>query len=115
VGDANATSQAARTGWRDGVWRHLEKSDAGRTPLELSIEGLRAARANPRAGDPGASITEEELHSERQGYLAEARELASRLHERWRKSSPAWNPPTGDAELDALIWFRYVHADVLQR
>jgi len=103
-----------RLGWRDGVWRHLERPDAAGTPLELSLEGLRAARAEAGAGATEASITDEELHSERKRYLVEAQELAGQLHERWRKSPPAWNRPTGNAELDRLVWFRYVHTDVLE-
>ena len=35
------------------------------------------------------------------------------LQERWEKSPPAWNPLTGDPEVDELVRFRYVQADDL--
>jgi len=79
----------------------------------LSPEGLRAARATGEC-DPETPMTEEQIDSERKRYLDDARELATRLHERWRKSPPAWNPPSGDTELDALVWFRYVNAEGLE-
>jgi selenocysteine lyase/cysteine desulfurase len=103
-----------RLGWRSGAWRHLERPQAGRATFELSLEALRGSRAGFSPYGPEAPITEEQIHSERNRYLDEARELAARLHERWRKSPPAWNPPSGDAELDAVVWFRYVHADGLE-
>jgi hypothetical protein len=97
-----------RLGWRDAAWRPIEGQETGRGPLDLSLDGLRASVAGAR--DPEASLTAEQIHAERQDYLGQARELAARLGERWRRSPPTWNPPTGHAELDALVWFRYVHA-----
>jgi selenocysteine lyase/cysteine desulfurase len=100
-----------RFGWTDGVWRHLERPQTGRVPLDLSLDGLRAAGDRSGTVAPEPSMTDEELHAERGRYLKEARGLAAQLRERWRRSPPVWNPPTGDAELDSLVWFRYVHTD----
>ena len=95
-----------RLDWCNGAWRHLENPDAGKSPLELSIEGLQAMAGKSTT----AQITEEQLQEERQSYMTEAREQAARLHERWKASPPTWNPSTGNVDLDDLIWFRYVHA-----
>ncbi len=103
-----------RLNWRDGVWRHLDKPDAGRAPSELSLEGLRAARTRPGSGVAESSITDEDLRTERKRYTSEAGELAGRLRQQWRKEPPVWNPPTGEVELDSLVWFRYVHAEPLE-
>jgi selenocysteine lyase/cysteine desulfurase len=98
--------------WRRGVWRHREPPEAehGGAP-QLSVAALRGAGAD---GLPDDTIGEEEVRAERAGYLEEARRAAARLEERWMVSPPAWNPSTGDAELDALVWFRYVHAGGLE-
>jgi selenocysteine lyase/cysteine desulfurase len=101
-----------RLGWRDGVWRPLE-SGTRHAALELSVEGLRATMRDSAAVELEATIREEELRIERKSYMAEAHNVAARLRERWRKSRPVWNQPTGYRDLDALVWFRYVHTDAL--
>ncbi|MCP3978507.1 MAG: aminotransferase class V-fold PLP-dependent enzyme [bacterium] len=95
-----------RLGWHDGVWRHLEKPDAGQAPFELSLAGLRAATDGNRP-----VIDEEALATERRGYFDVARAMADELRQRWAEAEPEWNAPTGDVDLDELVWFRYVHTD----
>ncbi|MGD8328811.1 MAG: aminotransferase class V-fold PLP-dependent enzyme [Acidobacteriota bacterium] len=96
-----------RFGWRDGVWRHADRPDAGRAPLELSVDALmQASGAAPP--DPIAAARRREEHAR---YLADATETAAALRRRWQESPPEWNPSTGDSELDGLVWFRFVHAD----
>ncbi|HET9598120.1 MAG TPA: hypothetical protein VFP65_21205, partial [Anaeromyxobacteraceae bacterium] len=54
------------------------------------------------------------LRRDRARYLAEARALAARLRARWASEPPAWNPGSGDPELDRLTWFRYVEQERLR-
>jgi selenocysteine lyase/cysteine desulfurase len=100
-----------RFGWRDGVWRHVEHPAPNQGTPEMTLESLFAMAGTPRAAFVGEAPTESELASERARYFSEARELAQRLRDRWRESPPAWNPPTGDADVDELAWFRFVHSD----
>jgi selenocysteine lyase/cysteine desulfurase len=87
--------------WRDGVWRPL-----GFTPprTELSLAALTAAA--PGAPPP----SEAEIARARARYLDEARALADGLEARGPLPP---TPLTGDPELDALVWFRFVHATSL--
>lgn len=95
--------------WEDGTWRSIDRPVPDRPPLELTVEALEEAMQSFAAGDHEAPLGEEEIAAERARYLAEARALAARLTEAQRSSPPRWNPPTGDPEIDALVWFRYVH------
>src|SRR5262249_7502918 len=85
-------------GWRDGVWTRRGFAPPP-PPFELSLASMRAERAE----EP--SIADVELARERAAYLAEALRLARDL-----PSPSGENPSTGDADLDRLIWFRFVHA-----
>jgi len=96
-----------RFGWRDGVWRHVDRPDAGRAPLELTADALVQA-AGAEMAQPITAARRTEEHA---GYFAKAAETAAALHQRWQESPPEWNPSTGDSELDGLVWFRFVHAD----
>jgi len=100
-----------RFGWRDGVWRHVEHPSPDQGTPEMTLDSLLAMAGRPQAPLAGEAPTEAKLASERAGYFSEARELARRLRDRWRESPPAWNPPTGDADVDELAWFRFVHTD----
>jgi selenocysteine lyase/cysteine desulfurase len=87
-------------GWRDGVWTHRE----WRPPaphLELSVESLKDA------GREAHELGEADIRAAQTQTFAEARALAARLRERPLEE---WPTTTGDAELDALVWFRYAHA-----
>jgi hypothetical protein len=58
------------------------------------------------APDP-VERSDEEMRAERGRYLADARALALRLRE---QHPAAACPQCGDREIDALVWFRWVHA-----
>jgi len=96
---------AYRLDWRDGVWRHREREVEDPSPVRLDAATILAP-APPGPPPP----TEAELARDRAAYLAEAERIADGLEARWRREPPAWNPPTGRADVDALVWFRYVHA-----
>jgi selenocysteine lyase/cysteine desulfurase len=102
---------AYRLGFADGVWRHIEKPVPDVRPLELTVEALSEAAQSFAAGDPEAPLSEQQLRAERARYFKEAAATAERLRARWAAAPPVWNPSTGDAEADELVWFRWVHAD----
>jgi hypothetical protein len=66
---------------------------------------LAGVAAEPPAPSPA------EREAEREAYFAEAVRMADALAERWRREPPAWNRPTGNSEIDALNWFRYVETE----
>jgi selenocysteine lyase/cysteine desulfurase len=100
-----------RLGWRDGIWRHIEKPVPDVPPIELTVEALGEAAQSFSAGDPEAPLSEQQLRAERARYLREARALAESLRARWATHPPVWNPGSGRPELDELVWFKYVHTD----
>ncbi len=102
-----------RLDWRDGVWRHALHPVVTPPPIELTLDALIAAARADDAPEPEPALSEASLASERARYRAEALALADVLAARWRLHPPTWNRPTGDAEVDALIWFRYVASDGL--
>ena len=102
-----------RLGWGDGVWRHIDHPMPDVPPLLLTVEALQEAAQSFAAGDHEAPISEQQIAIERARYMDEARTIIETLKVRWQGEPPQWNPPTGDAELDGLCWFRYVHADDL--
>lgn len=100
-------------GWRDGVWRHIDKPTPDVPPLELTVDALVEAAQCFAAGDHEAPLSEAQLRAEREQYLEQAKEIALGLRRRWDGSRLRWNVPTGRAEIDELVWFRYVHTDEL--
>lgn len=98
-----------RLSWRDGVWRHVERPAPDIEPIELTVEALEEAAQSFATGDHEAPMSELQLLGERARYLEEAREMARQLEARWRREPPEWNPPAGDAAVDELRWFDYVH------
>jgi hypothetical protein len=102
-----------RLGWLDGVWRHVERPEPDIEPIELTVDALVESAQSFAAGDHESPMSEREVLAERANYFTEARALVRRLEHRWKQEPPRWNPPTGDAEVDELCWFRYVHTDVL--
>lgn len=96
--------------WRDGVWRHLDRPVPDLEPIELTVDALEEAAHSFSAGDHETPMSEQQVLAERARYFVEARELARCLEARWEQERPTWKSPTGDAEVDALAWFDYVHA-----
>jgi selenocysteine lyase/cysteine desulfurase len=94
-----------RLDFRSGIWTHIENPMRDARPIELTAEALadaaaRYARATP---EPPKPIS---LEDERSSYLAEARRLAAELEGRADRN---YAQGVGDAGVDRLIWFRYVH------
>ncbi len=100
-----------RLGWADGVWRHIERPQPDIEPIELTVHALEEAAQSFAAGDHESPMSERELLAERRRYFEEAHQMVDALRDRWRRAPPVWNQPTGDPEVDALCWFRYVHTD----
>lgn len=102
-----------RMRWSSGVWRHIERPAPQIEPIQLTVDALEEAAQCFAAGDHESPISERELLAEREQYFAEAQHLVTQLEERWRRSPPQWNAPTGHEDVDRLCWFRYVHTDEL--
>jgi len=101
-----------RLGWRDGLWRHLDGEPADPAPLRLDAAALLEAAAGrpPWPALETEGFSEADAVAERARTLDEADRLARELAARWHTEPPRWNPPTGDAFVDRLVWFKYVHA-----
>ncbi|MBX7078182.1 MAG: aminotransferase class V-fold PLP-dependent enzyme [Nannocystaceae bacterium] len=100
-----------RLDWRDGVWRHIDRPTPDVEPIELTVAALEEAAQSFAAGDHEAPMSEHQLLVERRRYFEEAEAAATTLRARWAANPPRWNPPTGDPEIDALVWFSYVESD----
>ena len=99
-----------RLSWRDGVWRHVERPAPDIEPIELTVEALEEAAQSFAAGDHEAPMSDLQVLGERARYFEEARDLARRLDDRWRREPPVWNTGSGDPRVDELVWFDYVHS-----
>jgi len=104
-----------RLNWSDGVWRHVDGVVSPAAEPELSIEALQDAAETPRGGYFEKPLTETALRDERRRYFEEANDRAVRLEARSRVMPPRWNQPTGDPDIDELVWFRYVFSEGLPR
>lgn len=102
-----------RFGWRDGVWRHVERPAGDVEPIALTVEAVMSAAHGLPAGGDEAPLSEERLRAERARYFDEAERLVAELEARWKGDAPEWNRPTGRSDVDGLVWFRYAHADDL--
>lgn len=100
-------------GWNDGVWRFAGAPFHDTAPLELTVEALVESALTFAAGDHEAPLSEAQLARERARYFAEARERARSLAEQWKREPPVFNAGSGDPEVDALVWFRYVRAECM--
>jgi selenocysteine lyase/cysteine desulfurase len=100
-----------RLNWRNGVWRHIERAGPAAPGVDLTVESLEQAAERFLGTLPESPLTETEINAERERYFEEARDQAVRLQARWRAAPPRWNAPTGDREIDRLVWFRYVHTE----
>jgi selenocysteine lyase/cysteine desulfurase len=98
-------------GWRDGVWRHIDKPVPDVPPLELTVEALFESAQSFAAGDHEAPISDQQLRLERARYFEEAHKAVAALSRRWEQEAPTWNAPVGVPSVDSLVWFRYVHTD----
>jgi selenocysteine lyase/cysteine desulfurase len=92
---------AYRLSWRDGGW----------TPVDAPPPAPASLRVDARPLELDPPPDEDMLARDRASYLEEAAAHAASLRRRWRESPPAWNRPTGHAEIDDLAWFRYVEAE----
>ena len=102
-----------RMNWRTGVWRHLDRSGPAAPGVDLTIESLQRAAEQFVGTLPESPLTETQIKAERERYFDEARDQAVRLRARWSATPPLWNAPTGDREIDRLVWFRYAHSEGL--
>jgi selenocysteine lyase/cysteine desulfurase len=99
--DGDAFLHTYELGWRDGVWSHRGWR-VPPPPFELTRASLLdACRADRR-------VSETDVRQERARYFADARAAIAAL--RREHPEPPPRPSTGDAELDGLVWFNYVHA-----
>ena len=102
-----------RLSWIDGVWRHIERPAPDLEPIDLTVQALEEAAQSFAAGDHESPMSEHQVLAERATYVEQAKALVGSLRERWRQHPPSWNTPTGDACIDELVWFRYVHTEGL--
>jgi selenocysteine lyase/cysteine desulfurase len=96
--------------WRDGVWRHREHPRPDLPPIELTALALEEASQSFAAGDHEQPLSEAQIAAERARYFREADALAESLTARERIAPSTWNPSSGDADVDALVHFDFVHA-----
>lgn len=94
--------------WLDGVWRHMERPMMDVRPIELTVEALVEAAQSFSVGDHELPMSVAQIRAERQRYMDEARRNAHRLAE---SGPPAFAAGSGNPDVDALVWFDYVHAD----
>jgi len=104
---------AYRFSWTKSVWHHIENEVPDAVPLDLSVESLQEAAQSFAAGDHEMPLSDRDVAAARARYVLEAHRFAEAMRERNRANPPRWNPPTGDPEIDELVWFRYVHTDEL--
>jgi selenocysteine lyase/cysteine desulfurase len=101
---------AYRLDWRRGVWRHVERDVEEVCPIDLSIDSLLSFAGTIGEGSEEPAPSESRIQRERARYLDEARRAADRLRRQQAAASSRFNPPTGDRDIDELVWFRFVHA-----
>ncbi|MBL8950453.1 MAG: aminotransferase class V-fold PLP-dependent enzyme [Myxococcaceae bacterium] len=100
-----------RLGWLDGAWRHIERPMTDVLPIELTVEALQEAAQSFSAGDHEAPMTEAQLKRDRAQYFEVAKKLVEEKKAELAKTPPRWNTPTGRADIDSLVWFRYAQCD----
>ena len=102
-----------RFDWRTGVWRHKTRDTAGARPLELSAASLAAELHGEVPVVEESPLDAAALAAERAEYFAVARREVAHLTAEEEAEPPRWNPSTGSADVDELVWFRYVDAEPL--
>jgi hypothetical protein len=98
-----------RLGWLDGVWRHMERPMNDVKPIELTVDALVEAAQSFAAGDFETPLSVAQLRVERARYFDEARARAKAL--RAAAKPQHVNLSTGKPDVDALVWFDFLHTD----
>lgn len=98
-----------RLGWLDGVWRHMTRPMNDLRPIELTVDALMEAAQSFAAGDHEQPMSNAQIRAERKRYFEEARARVQEL--KLVPQTHRWNSPTGHADVDALVWFDFVHTD----
>jgi hypothetical protein len=80
-------------------------------PIELTVDALIEAAQSFAAGDHEQPMSIAQIRAERRRYFDEAKARVKELKEIAVRKPPLWNPPTGRADVDALVWFDSVHTD----
>jgi selenocysteine lyase/cysteine desulfurase len=93
--------------WRDAPWRHRAWIEPKAPAFHLTAETL--LQAPPPADTP---VDDETLVAARRRYLEEAH-AAARALAKEHTGAQGWNQPTGCAEIDSLVWFKYLHSSTL--
>jgi selenocysteine lyase/cysteine desulfurase len=101
--------QEYRLGWQDGVWHHLTRPMNDLRPIELTVDALMEAAQSFAAGDHEQPMSNAQIRAERKRYFDEATARVEALKLEGRQLR--WNASTGQADVDALVWFDYVHGD----
>jgi selenocysteine lyase/cysteine desulfurase len=98
-------------GWLDGVWRHRERPMEDIKPIELTVDALVEAAQSFAAGDHEQPLSLAQIRLERRRYFDEAKAAAQKLRAANANRRASTNAPTGQAEIDSLVWFDTVHSD----
>ncbi len=102
---------AYRLNWYDGGWEHVAHGTIGNNPISLTLEEVRAAMLGKLAPIEEAVMTEAEIIAERASYFEAAEAHRAEIVEGAAKTPSRWNPGTGRPEIDALVWFDYLHTE----
>jgi hypothetical protein len=78
------------------------------------IDAAAPSQRASRRPAPELPLEEAVLERDRARFLEEAVAHAAALRQRGLEAPPAWNRPTGNADVDALVWFRYVETEGLE-
>jgi selenocysteine lyase/cysteine desulfurase len=101
-----------RFGFRDGAWRHIHRPVPDVLPIDLVPAALTDAAARYTGRQIDAAAPSLDLGAARRRYLLEAERLAGQLEAQAATGERPVRSAVGDPDLDDLIWFRFVHADV---
>lgn len=103
--------QDYRLGWLDGVWRHRERPMLDVEPIELTVAALVEAAQSFAAGDHEQPMSNAQVRAARRRAFEEANARARALEAPLGGTAPNWRNATGQPEVDALVWFDWLHAD----
>ncbi|MFO0598555.1 MAG: aminotransferase class V-fold PLP-dependent enzyme [Myxococcaceae bacterium] len=100
-----------RLGWLDGVWRHVSRPMTDVKPIELTVDALTEAAQSFAAGDHEQPMSNAQVRAERRKYFDDAKAKVAELRAAAARKPPVFNAATGHADVDALVWFDWVHTD----